>query len=103
MYCGEGHSFENCPSNSELVYYVGNQYQNRSGQGPQSNFYNPSWRNHPNFSWSNQGNGQNNNFMQHIPNQSQGFNQQAPKPPQAESSNSLENLLAYMVKNDALI
>lgn len=42
--------------------------------------------------------------MQYRPNQSQGFNQQAPKPPQAEASNSLENLLkAYMVKNDALI
>ena len=42
--------------------------------------------------------------MQHRPNQSQWFNQQAPKPPQAEASNSLENLLkAYMAKNDALI
>ncbi|KAA3483595.1 hypothetical protein EPI10_005754 [Gossypium australe] len=31
-------------------------------------------------------------------------NQQAPKPPQPESSNSLENFLkAYMVKNDVLI
>ena len=42
--------------------------------------------------------------MQQRPNQSQGFNHQAPKPPQAEASNSLENLLkAYMEKNDAFI
>ncbi len=68
VYYGEGHFFENCPSNPESVYYVGNQYQNRSGQGPQSNFYNLSWRNHPNFSWSNQGNGPNNNLLQERPN-----------------------------------
>ncbi|XP_012487984.1 uncharacterized protein LOC105801197 [Gossypium raimondii] len=42
--------------------------------------------------------------MQYKISQSQEFNQQAPKPPQVESSNSLENLLkVYMAKNDALI
>ncbi|KAA3484821.1 hypothetical protein EPI10_006879 [Gossypium australe] len=42
VYCGDCHSFDNYPSNHEFVSYVRNQFQNRSGQGPQSNFYNPS-------------------------------------------------------------
>ncbi|KAA3487293.1 Retrotransposon gag protein [Gossypium australe] len=50
VYCGDDHSFENCPSNSESIYYIGNQHQNKSRQGPQPNFYNPSWLNHLNFS-----------------------------------------------------
>ncbi|KAA3461744.1 hypothetical protein EPI10_028293 [Gossypium australe] len=41
VYCKDGYSFKNCQSNSESVYYVGNQHQNGNGQGPQSNFYNP--------------------------------------------------------------
>ncbi|XP_052882204.1 uncharacterized protein LOC128290549 [Gossypium arboreum] len=42
--------------------------------------------------------------MQHRPNQSQGFNQKAPKPPQVKASNSLDNLLkVYMKKNDDLV
>ncbi|XP_012477718.1 uncharacterized protein LOC105793346 [Gossypium raimondii] len=57
VYYGEGHLFEECPSNPEFVYYMGNQNQNQGRQGLQSNFYNSSWRNHPNFSWSNQGAG----------------------------------------------
>ncbi|KAA3461790.1 nifU-like protein 2, chloroplastic [Gossypium australe] len=95
---------QNFPSNLDCVYYVGNQNQNRSGQGPQSNFYNSSWRNHPNFSWSNQGARPNNTYMQHRSNQPLGFNQQVQKPSQAEPSNNLEILLkAYMTKNDVLI
>ncbi|KAA3457108.1 Retrovirus-related Pol polyprotein from transposon opus [Gossypium australe] len=74
VYCADGHSSKNFPSNPESVYY------------------------------SNQGNGPNNTRMQHKPNQAKGFNQHAQKPPQTKSSNSLENLLkAYMVKNDVLI
>ncbi|KAA3487116.1 Retrotransposon gag protein [Gossypium australe] len=42
-YCGDGHFFENFPSNQESNYYMGNQNWN----GPQSNFYNSSWQNHP--------------------------------------------------------
>ncbi|KAG8475506.1 hypothetical protein CXB51_032293 [Gossypium anomalum] len=53
---------------------------------------------------NNQGNGPNNNLLQHRPNQSQGFTQQAPELPQVEASNSLENLLKMcMAKNDTLI
>ncbi|XP_024958981.1 uncharacterized protein LOC112499951 [Cynara cardunculus var. scolymus] len=47
VYCGGGHPFEHCPSNSESVNNVGN--QNRSG--PFSQTYNPGWRQHPNLSW----------------------------------------------------
>ena len=37
----------------EQVNYVGNQFQGRQANNPYSNTYNPRWRNHPNFSWSN--------------------------------------------------
>ena len=53
VYCGQRHVFEECLSNPESMYYIGNQNQNQGRQWLQSNFYNPSWRNHPNLSWSN--------------------------------------------------
>ena len=43
VYYGEGNLFDECPSNPESVYYMGNQNQNRGRQELQSNFYNPSW------------------------------------------------------------
>ncbi|KAG8480996.1 hypothetical protein CXB51_025637 [Gossypium anomalum] len=104
VYYGEGHVFEECPSNPESMYYIGNQNQNRGRQGLQSNFYDPSWRNHPNLSWSNHGVGGSNNYAQPRPTQLPSFSQQVQKPVQAESPNSLENLLkAYMAKNDATL
>ncbi|XP_017976459.1 PREDICTED: uncharacterized protein LOC108661974 [Theobroma cacao] len=48
-FCGEGHSNDNYPIYSESCQFVGNTQQNN----PYSNTYNPSWRNHPNFSWNN--------------------------------------------------
>ena len=51
VYCGDAHTFDSCPSNPESVYYMGNQNKG----GPYSNTYNQSRRQHPNFSWSNQG------------------------------------------------
>ncbi|KAA3483087.1 Transposon Ty3-I Gag-Pol polyprotein [Gossypium australe] len=90
VYCGEGHLFENFRSNPESVFYMGR-------QEPESNFYNPSWRNHLKFSWSNQGVGPSNTYVQPRPTQ-------PPKPPQLEPSNSLENLLkVYMTKNDVTL
>ncbi|XP_038896595.1 uncharacterized protein LOC120084850 [Benincasa hispida] len=41
--CGEGHSVEVCPLNQQFVYSIHNE--------PFGNIYNPSWRNHPTFSW----------------------------------------------------
>ncbi|CAA0819769.1 Unknown protein, partial [Striga hermonthica] len=78
--CGaQGHQSEVCPSAFDQE--VGEQYadvnalqeyQNRQPNDPFSNTYNPGWRNHPHFSWSN-----NNNTLQPPrPN----FNQQQPRP-----------------------
>ncbi|KAA3473721.1 retroelement pol polyprotein-like [Gossypium australe] len=104
VYCGEGHLLEECPSNPESVYYMGNQNQNRGRQGLQSNFYNSSWRNHLDFSWSNQGAGTSTVYTQPRPTQLPNFPQQVQKLVQAKASNSLESLLkTYMAKNDALI
>ncbi|KAA3466356.1 hypothetical protein EPI10_001453 [Gossypium australe] len=47
-YMKDGHMLKNFPSNPKSIYYVGN--PNQSGLGPQSNFYNPSGRNHLNIS-----------------------------------------------------
>ncbi|KAL5548145.1 hypothetical protein UlMin_003376 [Ulmus minor] len=47
-----GQAQENSP---DQVNYVAN---NQRQFNPNSNYYNPGWRNHPNFSWSNNQNGQ---------------------------------------------
>ncbi|XP_062104400.1 uncharacterized protein LOC133815598 [Humulus lupulus] len=102
VYYGEGHTFDNCPSNLAVVCYMGNQNRN----GPYSNSYNPSWRQHPNFSWSNQGVGPNISSMPPTPTFPLGYPPQAPqqRPQQAVQSNSLENMLKEcIVKNEAMI
>ncbi|XP_030497803.2 uncharacterized protein LOC115713460 [Cannabis sativa] len=97
VYCGDGHTFENCPSNLASVCYVGNQNFNRNNN-PYSNSYNPAWKHHPNFSWGGQG-------KQSFP---PGFSQQ-PRPqqthqPQGSQTSSLESLMRdYMAKNDTVI
>ncbi|XP_062118572.1 uncharacterized protein LOC133832214 [Humulus lupulus] len=72
-----------------------------------SNSYNPSWRQHPNFSWSNQGAGPSNSSMPPRPNFPPGYPPQAPQQrpqQQAMQSSSLENMLTeYIVKNEAMI
>ncbi|XP_062085342.1 uncharacterized protein LOC133791428 [Humulus lupulus] len=109
VYCGDGHMFENFPSNPAAVCYVGNQNFNRNN-GPYSNSYNPAWRQHPNLSWGGGGQGASSSS---APAQGKkayppGFCQQprAPQPqhPQGSQSNSLESLMRdYMAKNDAVI
>ncbi|KAA3477483.1 hypothetical protein EPI10_011368 [Gossypium australe] len=52
VYCRDGHMSKNSPSNSESIYYMGNQNRNKSGLGPKSragpsNFYMQSRLNHP--------------------------------------------------------
>ncbi|KAL5561694.1 hypothetical protein UlMin_031441 [Ulmus minor] len=61
VFCGGGHIYDNCPNNPVSVNYVGNynagNYNSGNynrGNNPYSNTYNPGWRQHPNFSWSNQ-------------------------------------------------
>ncbi|XP_062104022.1 uncharacterized protein LOC133815169 [Humulus lupulus] len=103
VYCGEGHTFDNCPSNRATVCYMGNQNRN----SPYSNSYNPSWRQHPNFSWSNQGAGPSNSSMPPRPNFPPDYPPQAPQQrpqQQAIQSSSLEDMLKeYIVKNEAMI
>ncbi|KAM6551726.1 hypothetical protein CsatB_001534 [Cannabis sativa] len=107
VYCGDGHTFENCPSNPASVCYVVNQNFNRNNN-PYSNSYNPSWKNHPNFSWGGQGassSGAQGQGKQSFP---PGFSQQPrpqqPHQPQGSQTSSLESLMRdYMAKNDAVI
>ncbi|KAL5539546.1 hypothetical protein UlMin_045339 [Ulmus minor] len=61
VFCGGGHVYDDCPNNPVSVNYVGNYNQGNynsgsynRGNNPYSNTYNPGWRQHPNFSWSNQ-------------------------------------------------
>ncbi|XP_060961982.1 uncharacterized protein LOC133032150 [Cannabis sativa] len=108
VYCGDGHTFENCPSNPASVCYVGNQNFNRNNN-PYSNSYNPTWKHHPNFSWGGQGasssGAQQAQGKQSFP---PGFSQQPrpqqPHQPQGSQTSSLESLMRdYMAKNDAVI
>ncbi|XP_062100331.1 uncharacterized protein LOC133806221 [Humulus lupulus] len=103
VYCGEGHTFDNCPSNLATVCYMGNQNRN----GPYSNSYNPSWGQHPNFLWSNQGVGPINPSMPPRPNFPPGYPPQAQQQrPQQQTmqSSSLKNMLKeYIVNNEAMI
>ncbi|XP_062119801.1 uncharacterized protein LOC133834258 [Humulus lupulus] len=102
VYCGDGHIFDNCPSNPASVFYMGNQNRN----DVQLNSFNQSWRKHPNLSWSNQGVGPSSSSMHHIPSYPLGYPPQAPqqRPQHIVQSNSLEGMLKdYMMKMDALI
>ncbi|XP_062089704.1 uncharacterized protein LOC133796246 [Humulus lupulus] len=76
--------------------------QNRNGLN--LNSYNQTWRQHPNFSWSNQGNGPNTTSMPRRPTYPPGFSQQQIPMPQASPPSPLENMLNdYMTKIDAMI
>ncbi|KAL5542420.1 hypothetical protein UlMin_010130, partial [Ulmus minor] len=98
--CNGTHRFESCPSNPELLCYVGNMNRNNN---PFSNTYNLGWRQHPNFSWSNQGVGQRSNSAPQRPQFPPWFQQQQ-KPQTNEFLSSMESLLKeYMARNDAVI
>ncbi|KAL5571470.1 hypothetical protein UlMin_021067 [Ulmus minor] len=99
--CNGTHRFESYPSNPESVCYVGNMNCNNNNHF--SNTYNPGWRQHPNFSWSNQGAGQGSNSAPQRPQFPPGFQQQQ-KPQTSEFPSSMESLLKeYMARNDAVI
>ncbi|KAK8506990.1 hypothetical protein V6N12_041667 [Hibiscus sabdariffa] len=53
VHCEGHHNANDCPAMHESASYVGN--YNRNANNPYSNTYNPGWRQHPNFSWGNQG------------------------------------------------
>ncbi|XP_038698003.1 uncharacterized protein LOC119995560 [Tripterygium wilfordii] len=50
-FCAGPHSISECTITMEQASQIGN--FNRQRNDPYSNTYNPGWRNHPNFSWSN--------------------------------------------------
>ncbi|KAK8681173.1 hypothetical protein V6N13_053580 [Hibiscus sabdariffa] len=108
--CGSNHDASECGQQVESSCYVGNFNRNNM-----SNTYNPTWRNHPNFSWKNQ----NNTLNPQQPTQSGFQNQprQNPQPlprqefQQPTEYKSLENTLnqfmaqtsAYMARTDRFI
>ncbi|XP_050217648.1 uncharacterized protein LOC126668500 [Mercurialis annua] len=92
--CGGNHAMEDCSmSNAHVVQgmeqanYVANQGRGRNN--PYSNTYNPGWKNHPNFSWSN---------TQNVVRPPPGFQPQEPR------RQSLEDMLMqHMQKTDSLL
>ncbi|KAE8684537.1 DNA-directed RNA polymerase V subunit 5C-like [Hibiscus syriacus] len=53
LLCQGNHNESDCPTNQESINFFGN--FNRGNNNPYSNTYNPGWRQHPIFSWGNQG------------------------------------------------
>ncbi|KAL4342153.1 hypothetical protein GQ457_08G025220 [Hibiscus cannabinus] len=53
IHCEGNRHATDCPVMHEQANYLGN--YNRNSNNPYSNTYNPGWRQHPNFSWNNQG------------------------------------------------
>ncbi|XP_050233798.1 uncharacterized protein LOC126682206 [Mercurialis annua] len=94
--CGGNHVMEDCSMNNahvvqgmEQANYVAN--QGRGQNNPYSNTYNPGWKNHPNFSWSN---------TQNVVRPPPGFQTQ----PQEPRRPSLEDMLMqHMQKTDSLL
>ncbi|KAL5568115.1 hypothetical protein UlMin_024690 [Ulmus minor] len=121
VFCGGGHVYDDCPNNPVSVNYMGNynsgNYNSGSynrGNNPYSNTYNPGWRQHPIFSWSNQTGQSSNNPNRPInPNASAplGFQQQQGQQPQnptqsapQERGDSLEAMMrAFMNKTETHI
>src|SRR5262249_54549399 len=63
-------------------------FQRPQQNNPYSNTYNPGWRNHPNFSWSNQ---------QNPRPPPPGYNQTHPQQPQQQQKPSLEELMSKFI------
>ncbi|CAA0811112.1 Unknown protein, partial [Striga hermonthica] len=113
--CGvQGHSSEVCPTAIEPGYGSQNtevnalqNFQNRPGNDPYSNTYNPGWRNHPHFSWAN-------NHYQQPPQTNVVPQQQQPRGmlrlPASESGSTpsstdekLDKILNFVTNHDASI
>ena len=100
VYCGEGHLFEECPLNPASACYVSNYNRNNA----YNHQHNQGWKQHPNFSWNNQGAGPSGASQYNRPAPQQGLAQPSqPMRIQAgESSNSMENFFKeYITKNEA--
>jgi hypothetical protein len=89
------HTTDTCPlyssANQEQAnYVVQNNYPPKNN--PYSNTYNPGWRNHPNFSWSNNQNALNFQGQQRN-------SQSAAQPVQEPKKGDLESLVMQLVKS----
>src|SRR5262249_53362872 len=93
LYGTPGHKSGECQAGNpfaqpmEQVDYAGN-FQRPQQNNPYSNTYNPGWRNHPNFSWSNQ---------QNPRPPPPGYNQTHPQQPQQQQKPSLEELMSKFI------
>ena len=101
-YCGGGHSTLECQSgfssqdSSIKQLNTLNNFQRNQGN-LYSNTYNPAWQNHPNFSWSNQGEVQRTNQEYKPP--PPGFQQKNSFPQQHESKPNLESMMEKLLKD----
>ncbi|XP_062118241.1 uncharacterized protein LOC133831846 [Humulus lupulus] len=89
--CGGPHAYEQCQYADvnnmpmEQAQAIGN-FPRQSNNNPYSNSFNQGWRNHPNFSWKNDQQGQSSSQQQSFQQQPQGFfqprfrQQQQPQP-----------------------
>ena len=105
VYCGEEHLFDNCPGNPASVNYVGN-FNQQSQNNPYSNTYNSGWKQHPNFSWSNQNQNASVLNEQNKNTQPPGFHQQnqGQKHTSHDPLTSLETLIKeYIANNKAIV
>ncbi|GER44325.1 hypothetical protein STAS_21223 [Striga asiatica] len=114
--CGvPGHRSEVCPTSFEQDSgeHALQRYQNRPDNDPYSNTYNPGWRNHPAFSWSNNSNTlqpPRPNFMQQqprpnfVPRPNYQAQQQQQRGPEAGSSSNFQDdvakILQFMAKRE---
>jgi hypothetical protein len=91
-FCGQPHANGECmPEGSEEAKYLANYRKPNPNNNPYSNTYNPSWSQHPNFSWGgNQSQGEGSN---QAPQQQA---QQQPPPPRKPSP--LEDTLMQFMK-----
>ncbi|XP_060177730.1 uncharacterized protein LOC132607653 [Lycium barbarum] len=81
--CGEGHKSDECPANPVSIYFVGNSSKGQGSNNQYRNSYNPNWRNHPNFRWSDNPGNQKQNY------------QSAPAP--QAPTNSIEEMMKKMM------
>ena len=100
-YYGGGHTSLECQggfSQDSSIEHLNafNNFQRNQGN-LYSNTYNPGWRNHPNFLWSNQGGVQNNNLgFKQTP---YGFQQKTTFPQQGEPKFNLKVMMEKFLKN----
>ncbi|GAU45321.1 hypothetical protein TSUD_84380, partial [Trifolium subterraneum] len=84
-FCGKGHANGECfPAGSEQAMYLSNFKKSSTTNNPNSNTYDPGWRDHPNFGWG----GNQNQSQQQAPSQNSQPRQQSP----------LEDALAQFIK-----